>query len=314
MKAAEVSLQPNFANPNYDPSMTLYVRHAIFDVDNTLVGNNSQNPPDKQFIAESERVAAGGGSVSIATARPLQKVEEILGAVPAHLAILSNGAQIFNPRNGEMIDEQIIPRQVAMDIVRTLQAVGVFHWVQDDGVDHFVSPTNRSGATTKSRESSFGLGEYVMPKNLWLPAESNNQLIVPSYAPQKPLVIVAKGIQTQDVPAMLDITRQYEAQDIKALEAHRVQQSDGSFLHEIFYVRSGANKKDALQKYLEITQFKHEQTLGVGDGPNDGVLLEAAHVGVAVENAVPETKEKALFIAPSWNKFGAAVALSALIR
>ncbi len=78
------------------------VRGAYFDVDNTLVANESPDLPTDRFTTAA-RKANRLIRIALATARQAQKVEHILSHIEARgISILMNGAQLFDGSNGEM--------------------------------------------------------------------------------------------------------------------------------------------------------------------------------------------------------------------
>ena len=131
--------------PRYYKGMHTEARLVLSDVDNTLVPNESLGLPTARvtqvFREAGEKVPTG-----LATARQPQK----FAYLARHLkltgkSILSNGAQIFDGKEGLMVVERLLQIQTTMEIARALQANGVDHWIQDGGVDHRrVRPTDRA--------------------------------------------------------------------------------------------------------------------------------------------------------------------------
>lgn len=65
-----------------------------------------------------------------------------------------------------------------------------------------------------------------------------------------------------------------------------------------------ANKGAALRHLAEVLGVDMSETIGIGDNYNDTELLEAAGLGVAMENAVDAIKNKADFVTLSNNDEG----------
>ena len=117
--------------PRYKEHMNTEALAVLSDVDNTILPNESLGLPTLRvthaFHKAGEKVPTG-----LATARQPQKFEYLA----RHLkltgkSILSNGAQIFDGREGVMVVERSLQLETAMDITRALQANGVDHWIQD---------------------------------------------------------------------------------------------------------------------------------------------------------------------------------------
>jgi hydroxymethylpyrimidine pyrophosphatase-like HAD family hydrolase len=293
--------------PRFNPNVQPDVRSALFDIDNTLVSNEGYELPSDRFIAAA-RAAGEVALVAVATARPSAKAAHII--VAAHMnghSILSNGAQVFDGKTGEMCVERVLPAEATHDVVRTLQHFGIDHWVQDNGVDH---RWLQAGGTANGNGT---LGMYVRANDIWRPATGTNQVVVQGYVPHKPFVVVAHNIPEQQVKSVREIGTQYAEAGLTSLIAHETPQPDGSKTYEIFFLDKLANKKDALAIVSDLTRIRTEHTMAVGDGPNDEVIVAAAGIGVALENAVAGTKRVATHIAPSRVDDGAAIATEQLV-
>ncbi|MBZ0307474.1 MAG: Cof-type HAD-IIB family hydrolase [Anaerolineae bacterium] len=71
-------------------------------------------------------------------------------------------------------------------------------------------------------------------------------------------------------------------------------------------VAPGVNKGSGTRWWCEYHRLDPLTVIGIGDGENDVALFEAVGLGVAVDNAVPELKERAAAIAPSIDEDGVA--------
>ena len=74
-----------------------------------------------------------------------------------------------------------------------------------------------------------------------------------------------------------------------------------------------ATKQVAVGKLLEILKLKKEQVIGIGDSYNDFPLLLSCGLKVAMENAMPEIKEIAYYIASSYEEEGVVKVLEKFI-
>jgi Cof subfamily protein (haloacid dehalogenase superfamily) len=75
------------------------------------------------------------------------------------------------------------------------------------------------------------------------------------------------------------------------------------------FLAPGINKGAALLRLLPLLAVRAENTLGIGDNINDLGLLQTVGVG----NAVPELKEKAVFVSRSYTEDGWAYAMEKLV-
>ena len=79
------------------------------------------------------------------------------------------------------------------------------------------------------------------------------------------------------------------------------------------FLAPGVNKGAALRRLLPLLGIRAENCLGIGDNLNDLGLLQAVGVPVAMGNAVPELKEKAVFVTGDYKHDGWAEAMQKLV-
>lgn len=280
------------------------VRTVLFDVDNTLVGNDSSSLPSANFQRYANELSSTV-PIGLATARPYSKVEHILEACDMKgLSILCNGAQILDGKEGRVVVEHLIPVNTCMSIMRRLQTEGVFHWALDDSVDYFWQGDVAS--------STASLGTYARAVDLWDKNSDKNELIE-NYIPLKPITIVASHITEKQKDDVLAYAKTFAEQDVVGLLAHQLTLEDGSEVFDVLITNKLSNKKDALQKVVELLGVPAENFMAVGDGHNDKVIIEHVGYGVAMGSAVQEVKDVARFITAEWDKDGAALVLEKLI-
>lgn len=300
MATAMEFLQPV---PRLAEGRDLQVQYALFDVDDTLIPASTRElPSDRwgQSVQDAEAIAV----IGLATARQYQKVAHILKAIPlTGPSIISNGAQIYDGINGEMIDERPLSSVQTTEVVKTLQEFQIPHWVQDNGVDHFWNGR-------KPQKFIAGLGTYMRANNLWVPGASDEDYAeVLYYKPQKPLAVIAR-----DVPiSLLNVLKGLETSEMNVFVAHEYAGPDSELCMEVFFLDQEANKETAFLKACDSIGVDIQNTMMTGDGLNDVGLIQAAGVGVAMGNAVQEVKAVASYIAPPQRDDGARIALDALV-
>lgn len=94
--------------------------------------------------------------------------------------------------------------------------------------------------------------------------------------------------------------------DVTAMSFDRPNDTDG----EISF--RGVNKALGIQKFIAYAGIEKEDTVAFGDGANDLDMLEYAHVGVAMGNAIDDLKKRAGFVTRDIDDDGIAYALSEL--
>ena len=86
-----------------------------------------------------------------------------------------------------------------------------------------------------------------------------------------------------------------------------------STTHNLEIGGRATSKADAIANLCKLLSISEENVMAVGDSPNDGAMIEAAGLGVAVANALDEVKEKADYITLSNNDNGVAYAIKKFV-
>ena len=75
------------------------------------------------------------------------------------------------------------------------------------------------------------------------------------------------------------------------------------------FTRKGADKGRALEKLCTLIDVDINQTIAIGDSLNDLTAIEAAGVGIAMGNAMPEVKRVADDVTATNDQVGVAEAI-----
>jgi len=287
--------------PKYRPDTQSNIEACFFDIDNTLVSNDSAELPSKNF-RQLARKANNKVLIGVATARSLQRAQHILNAISSNsISILSNGAVLYNAASKKIVVDNSLPLNVTNKLIQEFRKHKFSYEVQDDGIDFtWTYPADIRGTVT-----------YTSAINPLYPRGPRRK--VPNYIPRNPRILCATVFSKDDVRRVHALVSGYADKDVASFVGHTTPLAYGRIKYEVFVVHKNANKKWALTKALEILGIAAENVLTVVDGYNDLVLLQMAGIGVAVDNAVPEVLANATFIAPSQKDDGAAIALKQLI-
>lgn len=76
----------------------------------------------------------------------------------------------------------------------------------------------------------------------------------------------------------------------------------------------GCNKDVGIRILAEKYNIAHEDTVAIGDSDNDVAMIEYAHIGIAVANAMEVLKEKADYITKSNDEDGPAIVLKKYLK
>ncbi len=280
--------------PRFQPNPPS-IKAAVFDIDNTLVPNDSSDLPSERF-KQAVHGVRGKITVGLASARPLSKAEHILDYIQAEgLTILCNGAQIIDSKTKAVIAEFGITPASCAELVSFIESIGAEYWINDDGVDYFPSQDKP--------------GQYSKQLDIW--NKQSPRQVVPDYKFIKPFMIVSHDVSDQQVAQMRQQVAQSADKNLAVVIAHEWPQPDGTKTYDAFFVHQKGNKKDALHFIAEYQGISVDALMAVGDGHNDAVIVGAAGVGVAMGNSVQETLDVATYIAADRASDGAAIALEA---
>ena len=77
---------------------------------------------------------------------------------------------------------------------------------------------------------------------------------------------------------------------------------------------NGCNKDVGIRILAEKYHIPQEDTVAIGDSDNDVAMIEYAHIGIAVANAMEVLKEKADYITKSNDEDGPAIVLKKILE
>ena len=295
--------------PQHKKAKNKHILVAAFDVDNTLLPDASGQPPSPAFTQAAVQAAQQGVAISIVSARGVNKVlptpiKPLLEAgVPPELIRwhgLANGAQIYDVMEHKIVQEHVIPIDIAQQLMTYLQGQGVQHWVNDsDGLD--CSDYFWAQGTT-----------YASVRDQWQEPSAENSVELPKYVPNKPLVLVANDVPAAVYKELLKMADNFASDQIVPLLYQDIERGAEHY-YKVFFLHALANKGAAAGALSKLYNVPLDSFLVMGDGTVDESMLslvaDAGGLAMAVANAVPGTLAVATHITPAQVDDGAAVGL-----
>ena len=274
------------------------IRLIALDMDGTLLNNaNEITTENKEAIQEA---AERGIEVVISTGRPFVGVHvEELVPLGVHYAITANGGAVYQMAGQECIFESSMACGKICPIIRELQKKEI----------HFNAFVNgkRYGETSRLPI----IDRLVMPE-----------------ATKK--FIRSTTIAVDDMAAFLE----ENGLNVEKMTLNFLEQPDGSFKDRDDVIRlfgrnpyvtylsggysnleltkAGTTKGLGLKFLADYLHIPLEETMAVGDTPNDLDIIRTARVGVAMEHAYEEVKQAADFVTRSNEESGVAHAIRTL--
>lgn len=262
----------------------------ITDIDGTLVDSRQEIPEANRNAIG--RLIAAGGLYTFATGRNEEATTPYARALGINAPpILYNGAKVVDLRRRETLFERYLPVEEALSALALAATFDVHVNLYIDGKIYVerIDPVVRE-YMAKDRVACIEAGNLAAFLHR---AQAG--------ATPTKLLIIGDG-------AILEDLRESIHARSPALSLVR---SEPTYLEVLPPGVSKGAALDALCRHLGI---ERSQVIAMGDAPNDIELIEAAGLGIAVENAHPSLKERAGFIAPSNEACGVAEVVRRFFR
>ena len=274
--------------------MTKNIRLVAFDLDGTLLTT------EKTFTERTKkaiRSASEKGIVMVpATGRPLTALpEEVIHFPGIRYAITANGGRLVDVTSGKTIHEKLVPPEIARKVLDIYEHYDTLREVYYDGAG-FAEEKVLARITDFFGISA--MADYILSTRTPV-SDIREKFEAEGRAVDK----------VQAVFANLE-DKQKALEELKGVDGIEV---TGALVNNIEVGVQGVNKGNALLMLAELLHIKKEETLALGDGPNDIEMLKMAGVGIAMENSSAEVKEAADFVTVSNDEEGVAKVIEEFI-
>lgn len=259
------------------------------DMDGTLLNSEKQISPRTQAAIAAAREA--GVKVVLASGRPLKgmqsKLDQLNIAGSDEFVVYCNGALVKDLGTQQAIHNEIIDGKAAKEVARLAQQFGLF--THAFSTEHgLISPRNNEYTHLEVSFNQLELTELDFES-----LEDNHPII-------KSMIVGEPSKLTQAVTKI--------PQEIKS--RFTVVQSAPFFLE---FLSLNANKGIAVEAIANHLGIKAHEVICVGDAENDNHMIEFAGLGVAMENAMEDTKQLANYITSTNDEDGVAKVIEKFI-
>lgn len=237
----------------------------------------------KETVDTIEKVRQLGHKVVIATGRPYRSSKVFYDQLKLDTPIINyNGALIHHP-----YDEKF---KQFTNVIQLDYILKVFH-----DIGYLIE-----NAFCEYYENIYlyKMKEDIMP----LVHPEGGTLIIGDF--KETLHLNPNGFILLTYPDTYKEVEEYLAKHFKGELNFRNWGGEYQQIFEIYTPDTG--KEFAVEVIAKYLNFASDQVIAFGDGDNDIKMIEQAHIGVAMENAVPELKKKATNITLSNKKNGVA--------
>lgn len=266
------------------------IKLIALDLDGTLLTT------DKRITARTraaiEECEKRGIEIVPATGRAMRAVPaEILELPGVRYGIFTNGASVWDIREEKSIAAQYIDWQTALKAIEILERYPMLY-------DLYIEGRGICEAQFLERLEEFG----VPPENC--------RIIRSSRQPVPNLIAYLKEFH----PPVQKINLIFREKAVKAEVRRELSQIDAlsvtsSLPWNLEVNAQGATKGGGLERLRTHLNISREETMAFGDGENDLPMLQAAGLGIAMENGADFLKKQADIITLTNDRDGVAAAI-----
>ena len=284
-------------------SLTMYTNTPIglvaLDLDGTLF--NSKGEITEKTKKEIKRITDAGIHVVISTGRPYNGVPfDQITDTGIDYAITTNGAAIYRISTNECIYEDCLDFEVVGPILEFLLEKGVHidTYIDGEGFTPRYCRENLDRLPLKEAMKKYIRATRTPLDDLYgyvRDCGKNVQKMTLNFYPQP------------------DGTRLHREEVRIFLESNPAIETVCGGFNNLEFSKAGINKGEGLRRLAELLNVPIEGTMAIGDSGNDYAILEAAGLGIAMENASEDIKEVADYITDSNENDGVATAIARFI-
>ncbi|MBR9787138.1 MAG: HAD family phosphatase [Vibrionaceae bacterium] len=259
------------------------------DMDGTLLNSEKVISEENKLAIAKAREA--GVTVVLASGRPIEGMQDKLDELDIRsdkdFVLYYNGSMVKNIGTNEVIHQQIIDGKAAKLVAQKAKELGAY--VHAFSQVHGLI-TNENNPYTDIEANINGLNVTEM---CFESLEDDHPII-------KAMIVAEPSKLTEVIAALPPELR----------ETFTVVQSAAYFLE---FLNPLSNKGIGIAAIAEHLSIKPEEVICMGDAENDHHMLEFAGLGIAMENAMEETKKIADYITASNDDHGVARAIEKFV-
>lgn len=275
------------------------VKAIALDIDGTLTNDQKVvTPRTKEALFAAQRA---GIRVILASGRPVQGLRALARELELDryhgLLVAYNGAHVVDAESDEVLFDQPMEPAVMRELLDHLRSFDVIPWVTE-GEYLYVEDAYRCMISHRGRERNIVKYERDACD---LKIREVHDLSEVLDRPQDKILTAA--------------TDTYLAAHADEMYAPFRDRLSGMFTADFYFefMAPGINKAHALAGALPKLGIDAAEVVAFGDGQNDAAMIAWAGTGVAMANAIDETKAVADMVTASNNEDGVAVALEQLL-
>ena len=275
------------------------IKIIALDLDGTLL--DSEKRLSEKNRRALERAAEKGVLIVPTTGRFFGMMPPAVRDLPfVRYAITINGAQVYDRETDTAIVRDEIPLDMALQVMETLDRYDVIY-------DCYRQNWGWMTSALQDKAADYATNEHYlkMVREFRKPVPELKQHLRETAADgdvQKIMLFAPNRERSTAIDCLRKLSDELSAKfpEIKVTS---------STWNNIELNIKTAHKGNALKRFAEHLGFGLENCMAFGDGMNDFTMVEAAGLGVAMENAEPEVKRVAKYVTLSNDADGVAAGL-----
>lgn len=278
------------------------IRIIALDLDGTLLDSRKQL--SKGNVEALAFAAAQGVEIVPTTGRFFGMMPDAVRELEfVRYAITINGAQVYDRKTQEAIVREEIALGQALEIMELLDGYDVIY-------DCYRGNWGWMSANLQARASGYATNEHYL------------KMVQDFRNPVADLKAHLKSTSADGDVQKIMLFSRLDDRETKVLR--EIEKKIGSLFPDIKVTSStwnnlelniaSAHKGNALSRFASHLGCTLDECMAFGDGLNDLTMVEAAGVGVAMDNAVEEVKRAANYITRSNDEDGVAAAIYRFVQ
>ena len=284
---------------------------VAIDLDGTML--NQYGIVTQKTKNSIKKAQENGIEIMIASGRPIDSVKTISKEIGSENYFISgNGSIIYDIKKDEIIYENVLKKQKALEIIKICEENSIFYNVYTEkeiiakNLQYNVLYYHKENLT-KSEEDKTHVN---IVEDIYDYIEKTDSKVLK--------VMICDKHQTIFNAIMRKLK---EVDDIEVLEVSHmsrkiIRQGTEEIPIEYFYTEISAKNVDkwtALEFLKEKLQISSEEIVAIGDNVNDKKMIEKSGYGIAMGQSAPQIKEIADYVTDSNIDDGVANALDKLL-
>lgn len=284
---------------------------VAIDLDGTML--NQYGIVTQKTKNSIKKTQENGIEIMIASGRPIDSVKTISKEIGSENYFISgNGSIIYDIKKDEIIYENVLKKQKALEIIKICEENSIFYNVYTEkeiiakNLQYNVLYYHKENLTKAEEDKT----HINIVENIYDYIEKTEAKVLK--------VMICDKHQTIFNAIMRKLK---EVEDIEVLEVSHmsrkiIRQGTEEIPIEYFYTEISAKNVDkwtALEFLKEKLQISSDEIVAIGDNVNDKKMIEKSGYGIAMGQSAPQIKEIADYVTDSNVDDGVANALDKLI-